>query len=121
MNKKVWRVLYLARPRRVIFYHGDEAYENRTTYRLTLRQATRLADQLFRVLKNDPNFHLYPNEDGWVMHKLTNETCITIEIKKGMLIDVRGLPPGYTYQLIDWDLCPECGGRGCNLCKQLNK
>lgn len=48
------------------------------------------------------------------------EKCITVEIKGGMLIDVRDLPSGYTYQLIDWDLCPECGGRSCDFCEQLN-
>ena len=34
---------------------------------------------------------------------------IVIEVKGGLVIDVRNLPDGWNYDLIDWDVCSECG------------
>lgn len=35
---------------------------------------------------------------------------ITIEVESGLVQDVLGLPSNWGYQVIDWDVCPKCGG-----------
>ena len=45
---------------------------------------------------------------------------ITIVVRGGQVVSVDGLPPGWDYELIDYDNCPQCGGADpdCELCKQ---
>ena len=45
---------------------------------------------------------------------------ITIEVEKGMVIRVRGLPQDWIYQVKDWDICPVCGDCEpfCEVCRE---
>ena len=42
-------------------------------------------------------------------------------VSGGELRHIEGLPPGWDYELVDFDRCPECGGTDpdCELCKQM--
>ena len=44
---------------------------------------------------------------------------ITIEVEKGTVIRVKGLPQGWIYQVKDWDKCPVCGDCEpfCDVCR----
>ncbi len=47
------------------------------------------------------------------------ERTLTCEIHRGVLSRIIGLPPGWSYTVVDWDLCPSCGGKNenCEVCK----
>ena len=67
---------------------------------------------------------LAPENDG--DHEVVNQLRIedaeahnvVITIRKGVLEDVENLPVGWTYTLLDYDICTDCGGQGCVHCEE---
>ena len=37
------------------------------------------------------------------------EAIVTVEVHRGRVTDVQGLPDGWSYQVDDRDICPGCG------------
>lgn len=49
-----------------------------------------------------------------------NDGILTIEVRGGCVVDVRNYPPDTEYQIIDWDICSDCGGvdPNCSTCSE---
>jgi len=50
-----------------------------------------------------------------------SEKTITVIVRGGQVVDVRDLPEGWDWELIDYDNCSDCGGSDpdCPTCKMM--
>lgn len=64
-----------------------------------------------RLPTGHTNIWLHGFEAGFELgYEQPKGGTIHIEIRNGALVDVEGLPPGWLYELCNWDVCSECGG-----------
>jgi len=68
-------------------------------------------ERLYRLYENE----LTPGQAA-ELESLSSQNTITIEVKSGCVMDVKGIPDGYDYEIIDYDVDPEPEPEALYLC-----